>query len=473
MNGAGGPPRAAGPGTAWRGARRLPRAAAFLLAAAALAAAACGGGGTKSDGPLPAISEAKAERDITSDGAATLTSTVTVRFDRTASFAESRVPLASFFEFAIDLGDGQSKRVLVRRAEHSKENARLVTLTVDALIPDGAELRLEKRAFEPGAEGRITARVAGELSGALTVLASLPLVPVNPAFAAQVTTAPLADADRDPAAVRTLLETHLKERGSPAELVTRALARYDSLPATVPAPKARAALAALTGTFAEPAIDSLVTGGNCTTKPANRIVFAEIPEAPSLAARVTFAADGARIVRIRPDLEGERLEYLVPLFAHEAVHCDRFDGRFEEVAATGFDTLLYLFLLAAFPDLAEGTTTLAREYNLLAVAMMNSGRRYPEGPGLLKSAGVTQALPGTNAPYPSFGDFVVAKYDGVTGDRTPDEPLAQAYLRNLAGPLGLPENSAFNLAYLDLLVSKSLPFEAFPAILGALGLTPG
>ncbi|MBK6663596.1 MAG: hypothetical protein IPG47_12930 [Thermoflexaceae bacterium] len=289
MNGAGGPAPGPGPGTTGaaratcrvppRSSSRPPRSPRRPVAGAA----------RRPTGPLPAISEAKAERDITSDGAATLTSTVTVRFDRTASFAESRVPLASFFEFAIDLGEGQSKRVLVRKAEHSKENGRLVTLSVDALIPDGAELRLEKRAFEPGAEGRITAKVAGELSGALTVLASLPLVPTNPAFAAQATIAPLAEADRDLAAVRAVLETHLKERGSPAELVARALARYDSLPATVPAPKARAALAALTGTFAEPAIDSLVTGGNCTTKPANRIVFAEIPEAPSLAARVTYA----------------------------------------------------------------------------------------------------------------------------------------------------------------------------------------
>ncbi|MBK6663597.1 MAG: hypothetical protein IPG47_12935 [Thermoflexaceae bacterium] len=82
------------------------------------------------------------------------------------------------------------------------------------------------------------------------------------------------------------------------------------------------------------------------------------------------------------------------------MHCDRFDGRFEEVAATGFDTLLYLFLLAAFPDLAEGTTTLAREYNLLAVAMMNSGRRYPEGPGLLKSVGSRRRSPAPTPPTP-------------------------------------------------------------------------
>lgn len=475
MTGAGGPsPRGTGTARAMAAPRRRWRALAVPLlgAVAAFTAFACGGS-AKPEGPLPGIAEAKAERDITGDGAATLATTITVRFDRTAAFAEAKVPLASFFELAIDLGGGQTKRVLVRRAEQAKENSRLVTLNVDALVPNGTELRIEKRAFQAKAEGRITAAVASDLDGVATVFASVALAPTNPAFAAQVTTAPLRDADRDAAAMRAALEAHLKQRGAPADLVARAVARYERLPATVPAPKARAALAALTGTFAEPAIDALVGSGNCTGKPANRIVFAEIPDAPGLAARVTYASDGARIVRIRPDLEGERIEYLMPVLAHEAIHCDRFDGRFEEVAATGFDTLLYLYLLAAVPELGQGTTTLGREYNLLAVAMLNSGRRYPEGPGLLKSPGVTRALPGSNASAPSFADVVVAKYESTTGDRTPDEALAQAYVRNLAAPLGLPESSAFNLAYLDILISQSLPIAAFPPIIAALGLTPG
>src|SRR6185436_1602538 len=126
------------------------------------------------------------------------------------------------------------------------------------------------------------------------------------------------------------------------------------------------------------------------------------------------------------------LELLMPVLAHEAIHCDATDGLAEEVAATAFDTFLYLHLLAAEPDLAGAGTKVGRELNVDAIAMINSGRRLPESIGLLPSVGVTRVLPETNSPAGSFAELVVQSYPTITTTTSAPEPLAQTYVANIA-----------------------------------------
>lgn len=444
---------------------------ALLLGAicVALLLAGCSGGGSE-DLPIPRITEAKAERDVV-DGAARLTTTVTVRFDRTLKFAPRRVPLASLFEIAVDTGNGE-QRVLAKTAEQAKDSARVIRLTIDGLIPDGAELRMQKKAFQPKTDGNITAKITSSLDDILAVLASQALEPTNPAFAETPAKPAVTDADRDPAAVRKLLEAHLRDRGSPDDVVKRALDRYDGMPATVQGPKARAALAALTGTFAEAAIDNLLTANNCTGKPAAKIAFQVPPDVPELFARVTYAADGARIVSLNPSIEGERLEDLMPIVAHEAIHCDQQGSTLEEIVAASFDTFLYLNLLAAFPELADVTTPLGHDLNFDALAMFNSGRKYPELIGVLPSVGVKNALPGSEgAVHPSFADLIAAAYAGQP-PTSPEEPLARTYARVLAAAAKMKDGSPFDLAYLDELLGLSLDPGVYAVVIGAFGLTP-
>jgi hypothetical protein len=279
-------------------------------------------------------------------------------------------------------------------------------------------------------------------------------------------------ADHDPAAQRSALQAHLTKRGADETTTKSALARYDAMPPTViPSPKVRAALAALTGTFAEPAIDALLTSGNCTNKPVQSILFQSPPDAPELLARVTFA-NGARILSLNPVLEGDRLERIMPFLAHEAIHCDRTDTKTEEVIATSFDTFLYLQLVAAEPDLAADATPASREFNLDAMAMINSGRRLPESIGILPSAGITRALPGTTATFGSFAEFVSSAYANVDTGISPHEAVADAYIARLAPLAHMPAQTGFDVKYMDELLGRAMSQPALAAAIQALGLEP-
>ncbi|MFN0148666.1 MAG: hypothetical protein ACKVT1_19360 [Dehalococcoidia bacterium] len=443
-----------------------------LLAASTVAWAACGGGAPPP--PPPGIAAVDSVRDV-EDGAALLSSTVTVRFDASYRLVKSDLALASFFEFSVpDLlaGEGKTTRVLVTRAEQSPADERAVILTVDRLVPTGATLRVAKKAFRKGDEGELTATVGSGLDPVAALLASTELSVTDPAIIEGEGDPPVTAADRDPDAIRDTLGKVLERRRAPDEVLLAALGRYDTIiPAElVPSPRLRAALAALTGTFAEPALASLFTNQNCTGQPVAAILFQVPPEFPELFARVTHLPDGRRVISVNPLIEGEPLERLSAILAHEAIHCDEAASLTEEVVATSFDTLLYLSFLATNPALARDGTRLAREYNIDAIALLNSGRALPESAGLLPSVGVRQALPGTSAPFRSFTDFVANAYAGID-ERSPEEPLATSYVTLLAAAAGVEAGPAFNLRYLDELIGRVFDQRLMAAAIDALALS--
>jgi hypothetical protein len=266
--------------------------------------------------------------------------------------------------------------------------------------------------------------------------------------------------DEDPAAMREALETHLSARGAPAEIRTAALDTYDIIPADiVPSAKVRAALAALTGTFAAPAIANLLTTENCTGQPASLITFQPPPEAPDLIARVTFDEAGRRVVSLNPITAGDPIERLMAILAHEAIHCDGESGLFEEVAATAFDSFLHLQLATLLPGVVVGETPLSRDLNVDAIALINSGRRLPESIGVLASDGTELVLPDTTSPYASFADLVAAAYAGLPS-LSSSEPLAQVYATILAEQAGFKPGDPFDLTYLDELLGRVIPEQA-------------
>lgn len=448
------------------------RRMAVVLAglAAVLGVTACAGGGSDQR-PVPEIAEVRSER-VVADGAATLSSTVTVIFDRAFEVAPGQVPLASYFEFDVPDYRGGTRRQLVAKAERGESNARLVTLTVERLVPDGATLRVQRRAFNRDGKGELTAEVAGDLPEALALLASTALRVTNPAVIPDGDVAPLKPEDRDSAAQRAALEAHLKLRGAGEETTGLALERYDTMSAEiVTSPKLRAALAGLTGTFAEAAIDSYLTPANCTRNPASLIAFREPPDAPQLIARVTFA-NRRRVVSVNPFAEGERLELLMPVLAHEAIHCDNEGSLSEELAATAFDSFLYLQLLSWDPALATLETKVSRELNVDAVAMINSGRRLPESVGILPSVGVTKVLPDTSSPAGSFAELVAGAYSEIEVVNSPAEQLAITYAAALAVEAGLAPDNPFNLRYLDELLGRAISGETLLNAITALSMQP-
>ncbi len=436
---------------------------------------ACGG----SDPPpeLPALVSAEATR-IVNDGRAFDASIIRVTFDRDIAPLTGGVPFASNIELLVPFPDFEAgveaeARVFVQDAIVVETNPRLVDLTVLRAIPQGATLVVSGRAFIRGSEERLTIPVESDISPVAAFLATTPFATTNPALFAPGLVAEVTEADRDPAAMRAALQEFLTSRGAGEQVLTRALSYFDAIPPElVPSPKLRAAIAGLTGTFAEPAVPYLMTSQNCTGLPVARITFEEPPDFPDLLARVTFDEDGARVISVHPDLEGERIEHLMSVMAHEPIHCDRSGGKFEEVAATALDTFLYIHLLAADPTLARAGTRLARELNIDVIAAINSGARFPESFGILPATTLPLALPGTTSTVDSFAELVAAGYPSITFNSSPPEDLAQTYVGLLAEAVGMPPGDAFDLAYLDELLGRATSLQTILAAISALELVP-
>jgi hypothetical protein len=439
----------------------------LTVAVAMFVAVACGGG---SASVVPAIVDARAERDVGADGAAHLSSTITVHFASDVHAAGGNVPFASHFELAVPGPSGLAERVLLQTA---KLDGKTVTLTVDRVLPQGTTLKIARSAF-PGSAGDLQVDVASNFTPAAVILATKALQPTDPdVVPANPVSAPVKPEDRDPAVQRQALKTLLQQHNAPAEVVDTALSRYDQMSVDiVPSPKMRAALAALTGTFAEPATTSLLTGDNCTGKPASLIAFQPPPDAPQLMARVTYAIGGQRILSIDPALESDRIEHIMPLLAHEAIHCDRQDSRSEEVAAVAFETFLYLQLIAADPTVVHTGTLAAREMNINSIAFINSGRRYPESVGILPSPGVSRVLPGSDSKFGSFGELVAAAYPDVAAGSSPDEATAVAYVARLAKIVNMAPQSPFNIKYLDELLGLAMDANTLQQAIAALTAVP-
>jgi hypothetical protein len=343
---------------------------------------------------------------------------------------------------------------------------------VNGLVADESELKVNRNLFAEKETGDLTIQVSSDLDSFQALTGAVAFGVTSADDYTSPTPKPVTAADRDPAAQRAALEQHLKDRGSPDDVVTKALATYDSMsPTIVPSPKLRAALAALTGTFAEPAIAADLTANNCLKTPDTSIDFKD-PEADGLFAQVVHNSAGTtREIRLLPALEGDRIEHLMPVLAHESIHCDTQDGVYEEVAATAFETMLYLQLAVVFPDIVHDHTDLTVEENVSAVSMVNSGAAHPESIGILPSPGVKQAFPNAGTPYASFADRIAVSYSAL-GPTSPDEPLAVQYVQTLAQIAGVQAQSPFNIPYLDALFGVVENESLMTGAITAFGLAP-
>jgi hypothetical protein len=169
-----------------------------------------------------------------------------------------------------------------------------------------------------------------------------------------------------------------------------------------------------------------------------RIAFEPPPDFPNLLARVTYMENGARVVSLNPILEGEPFQLLMPILLHEAIHCDQFDGQDEEIAATALDTYFYILLIAAEPGLARAGTTLSRNFNVDALAMMNSGRLLPESIGVLPSPGIANVFPGVESEINSFAAHIASAYDSLPPGPSELEAVGRGLRHPARGRSGAP-----------------------------------
>lgn len=443
-----------------------------LVALALLLTASCGGDSEPPPPPLH-LTEATAERIYEGD-LPQARSLLSVRFDGPVEPVTPRAIHTAFRLLPPDgspltghpLTDLEIETVTV-------VSSRLVELAVNGLVVHGSTLHVAGGALE-GAGEEISIPVESEftelgvvLAGGVLAFGDLSLVEPLPV---ETPTA----ADRDPLGVRNSLQVHLDERSASERVREVALALYDGIdPEVVPSAKVRAALAALAGTFADAAVRSLLGVDNCTGQAAAFIGFQEPPGNPELAARVTYADDGRRILSIRPDLEAAPFELLMPLIAHEAIHCDRVDSLEEEIVASAIDVYLYIHLLISQPELARDDSPMARNFNIEALAMLNSGQALPESLGILPSPHGREALPESGTTHRSFAELIAASYEDDVDASAPLEPVAQQYLDALAEAVEAPFGSALDLAYVDLLLGRATTFEAISNLLDLFDLVPG
>ena len=450
----------------------MHRVLAGVVAALALALVASCGGGEPPPAPIRAL-EATAER-VYQDELPLASSVVRVRFNRAVEPTKLRA-LNAAFRLTLPEGSPLTGHSLEEMPVEGVEviSSRVVELSVGALIVSGSTLHISTGPLS-GPDDEVTVVVTSEftelgvvLAGGVLAFGDLSLVEQRPPEA------PVA-ADRDPILVRAALEEHLDEREASAAVRETALFLYDGMDAEViPSPKVRAALSALAGTFADAAVRSLLGPDNCTGQPASFIGFQEPPGDLDLVARITYDDEGGRVLSIRPDLEAAPFELLMPLLAHEAIHCDRADSLTEEIVASAIDVFLYIHLLISQPELARDTSPLARNFNIEALAMLNSGRAVPESLGILPSPHGREVLPESGVGYESFVDAIAAAYEDDVDATAPVEPVAQQYLDALAQAVGVPLGSAIDLNYVDLLLGRATTFEAISNLLELFDLAPG
>lgn len=456
--------------------RAWPGSAARVVAILAVLAVLGACGGESDPVEVPRATTATAERVI-EDGAATARSTVRVEFEE-----------GEEIELALDGGELRDAFTLrtpglnttftpqdlpVTSVSVSRSEPNVVLLEVDGLVPERTELRIRRAALAEGGEGSYPVSVESQLTALDVVLSTNPVAPVDAALFSVAQVPEVTPGATDEAAMRSALEAHLQVRGTTGAVLDRALDYYDNVDrAVVASPKLRAALAGLTGTYAEPAIPHLLTNENCTSLPAERIAFEPPPDFPDLLARVTYGDDGARIISLNPVLEGEPFQLLMPILLHEAIHCDQVDGQDEEIAATALDAFFYILLIAAEPELARAGTTLSRNFNVDALALMNSGRLLPESVGVLPSGGVGNVFPGIENGPSSFAAHIAAAYDTLPPGPSEPEALAIAYVALLGADLELAPGNPFDLAYLDALLGLTMHPPVLWTAMEVLGVEP-
>ncbi len=442
---------------------------ALAVIAVVVVIASCGGSG----GPPepPALTRATAERQV-DNGLALQRTVITLEFEAPVYNGKRDEPASSYFHLEVASAIAADGTETLSPSGVRVDGA-TVSLTINQPVPVESTLSIDGGFFGREKDPPVETTVASSLSAFQATLAAHALTPTSPDIVTAGGPPPVTGADRDPVAMRQALVQHMVARGSTGAIVARAEDTFDNIdPAVVPSPKLRAAIASLNGSFAEPAITYLFSDVSCVKTPVVRIDFEDIPDGDSLLARVIYDDAGNRIIVLSPALEGERFELLMPLIAHEAIHCDREDSAEEEIAATAFDVLLYAQLLTVDPTIALQETPLSRVFNLDLITMINSGRRYPESLGVLPSDGIVEALPGSSSTVGSFAEHIANAYqlDSVS-DPTP-EILSDVYAAVLADTVGLDAGEPFDLVYLDQLIGLQFDPQSLADVVVALTLQP-
>jgi hypothetical protein len=263
----------------------------------------------------------------------------------------------------------------------------------------------------------------------------------------------------DEAATRSALRAFLERRfPCDASRVQDGLAVYGDPDARmkVPEPTLRAALAALTGTVGEPAIDFLLH-----RTPVGLVSFGiYVDPITGLSGHVGEAGrspDGTRYITIDRRFRFLPFGALSALLAHEALHTGQDEdmaGYAEETVAYAIESLVYMEMLLTDPSLALLNDELTRwNNNHLALVRINSGPPGSDRLTLFVPGGTTNIDPLGAEPLTQYADLPAnnALPDPAWRDReTAGNWLLSRILERLAMPGTVPpaDGAGFDAATL-------------------------
>ena len=194
----------------------------------------------------------------------------------------------------------------------------------------------------------------------------------------------------------------------------------------IPDPTLRAALAALTGTIGEPAIDFLLFDA-----PVSSIFFGVVIHRwegipPGETATVYNMPDGTWVIVFDSRFRYNSFKTLSALLFHEAFHIEIPDaevdpsvvadgaGAYEENAAIALEGIAYMQMLLTDPSIAHLPDTLTRgANNALALVRLNSGEAGTEGLNLYLPDSTNDIDPIYGGVLTQFADYYAAQFDKV------------------------------------------------------------
>lgn len=273
---------------------------------------------------------------------------------------------------------------------------------------------------------------------------------------------PAAGAEPTQAEASAMLDSYLAVEwpgNVAAQDAARAVFADSRAVAKVPSPSLRAALSALRGTFADAAIDYIVSG---TVPGSTRPAVESVSFGPTTNNNIAQVNGGSNPDQTRIVFEADQratnpFEF-TRLFAHEAVHQDAQDPTAEEEVAVALDTLFYLDQISRHPELARSGSEVARRNNANALLRLNSGTGATLG--LYATNGGAPVFPGGAVAYKSFHERFTPQ-DGAT---SPGNGVLGAYLTALGAPSCPVE---FSKALLDCIDARGNAHMNAQALVGA------
>jgi hypothetical protein len=206
----------------------------------------------------------------------------------------------------------------------------------------------------------------------------------------------------------------------------------------VSSPSLRAALAALTGTFAEPAID-FILHSQVNGQPHFTDVHWADPSAftsPGYIAEVIGLGNGQQYIQFNDAFRGENPFLFVDAMSHEPLHADGEIHQTEEAVNHSLDKLIYLHQLVRHPWLATSGHALSRYLDTQGILRINGGKGTTLG--LFDSNGDLPLMPGSTIVLNRW----VAYYTDTDRTTTPGNSLLADYLRGIHTGSGKPCSGA-------------------------------